>query len=78
MTAMSTPKTSRIGPGEYTVTDGVHTIWITRFDHLDGPQWVARAAWDRHIVTDPLWTLASAKTAAGFILEDAEHEAAQS
>ena len=63
--------TKRICPGEYTVSDGVRTVIISRFDWLDGPQWVARAEWDQYTVTDPLWTLASAKTCAGFILEDA-------
>ena len=65
--------TKRLAPGEYTVTDGVRTVSISRFDHLDPAygQWVVRAEWSRDIYSDPLILLATAKSVAGLFLEDA-------
>jgi hypothetical protein len=66
-------KVRRLAPGEYEVTSSDLTVNISRYDWLpsSGPQWVARAAWDQHIVTDPLWTLADAKRQAEFMIGDA-------
>lgn len=60
------PKTTRVAPGRYYVSDGTGNVTVTRMDHLParGPQWVAAAEWDRYLYTDPLWTKADAVTEA--------------
>lgn len=62
----------RLAPGEYEVTDGQRTVKISRYVWLDARygQWVARAEWDRHLYTDPRFTLAEAKDEAHFMLRD--------
>jgi hypothetical protein len=57
-------RTTRIAAGEYTATSGGRVVTISRCEWLTGAQWVARAEWDKHLYSDPLWTLADAKTVA--------------
>lgn len=64
--------TRRIGPGEYVVSDDGASVSISRYYWLprSSGQWVARADWDKHTVTDPLFTKADAVTQAGLMLSD--------
>ena len=64
--------TTRIAPGHYEVELHGRTVLIDRFEHLDARygQWVARAEWDKHTYTDPLFTLAEAKRQAQYMLDE--------
>jgi hypothetical protein len=62
----------RIAPGAYAITNGSHTVTISRIDGFDARygQWVAAADWDRNLVTDPMFTLADAKAQAAIMLAE--------
>lgn len=40
--------------GSYVRTDGSQKVSVQYFDHLDG--WIAKAEWDRFLMTDPVPT----------------------
>lgn len=52
-----TIQTHKIAAGAYTVTDGTHTVDVTRVEYPnDGVYWVAAAQWGRGRVSDPVYT----------------------
>jgi len=47
-------KTTKICAGFYERTDGARVVEVRYFEHLRG--WIAAAAWDRFLLTDPVPT----------------------
>lgn len=67
-------KVKRVTIGIYNVTDTVsgRYVVIQRNEELSGPQkWIAYAAWNSDIVTDPMWTKAECVRFAQIVHDDA-------
>lgn len=64
-------RTTRDSAGYYQVTDTEthNSVTVLRNPALSGPdKWIARANWERHLVTDPLPTKRDAVREAAFML----------